>query len=103
MKISVKIAAKILCAASSMLFVFWGCIRDPLSKTGDKETVQTRAFTDNSFYYFGYENKKIFLTQSTDKVFLRFTSDTDRAKIGALIGDAASLKLIDEHTGKTNY
>ena len=50
-------------------------------------------FDENLFYY--YLGEKIYLKQLKDKIFLKFTSDTDKEKIQTIINYSNLLQLID--------
>ena len=49
----------------------------------------------DGYYYYGYEDKKIFLEKVTDKISLRFTNDVDKEQILALINEYSFLKLMN--------
>jgi len=57
----------------------------------EEEEELTRDYSNDNFYY--YFNEKIFLTQVMDKILIKFSSDTNKEQILALISEADSLKL----------
>jgi Subtilisin-like serine proteases len=85
----------ILSAICLMLLLFSSCVRDTLFEDKGEGSIKTKAFSDAPFFYYGYEDKVIYLEQIMDKIFIRFSPDTDKEQILALIDGAVSLKLID--------
>jgi len=60
----------------------------------EEEEELTRDYSNDVFYYYGYENRAIYLEQVMDKILIKFSSDTNKEQILALISEADSLKLI---------
>ena len=94
MKTTNKHIITTLWVVCSMLLLFSSCVSETLLNN-EEGLVKTRAFTDAPFYYYGYEDKEIFLEQIMNKIFIRFTSDTNKERMHALIGEVASLRMID--------
>ena len=65
-----------------------------VSACSTKEEEQTRDYSNDSFYYYGYENRKIYVEIVMDKIFIKFSSDANKEQILALISGADSLTLI---------
>ena len=60
-----------------------------------EEEELTRDYSNDIFYYYGYENRAIYLEQVMDKILLGFTSDTHSEQMLALIDEYSTLQLID--------
>jgi len=60
-----------------------------------EEEELTRDYSNDIFYYYGYENRAIYLEQVMDKILLGFTSDTHSEQMLALIDGYSTLQLID--------
>ena len=86
-----KTILKFLC----VMFIFTGIISACSVKEKDDELI-TKSNNDEIFYYYGYEDIKIYLEQVMDKIFLKFTSDIYREQISLLIEEFSSLQLIDD-------
>ena len=66
----------ILCLLAFMVF---SCTKEDIVSNDSREEVITRALEEeNVFYYYGYENKKIFLRQTKDKIFVTFAPEATR-------------------------
>jgi len=59
-----------------------------------EEEEQTRDYSNDSFYYYGYEDRIIQVEIVMDKILIKFSSDTNKEQILALISGADSLTLI---------
>ena len=59
----------------------------------DKPIAETRSSSDGLFYY--YFDEKMAIDQTEDKIFVKFTSDSDKEKIQALI-NSSSLRIIND-------
>ncbi|MDR2585026.1 MAG: hypothetical protein LBC84_02230 [Prevotellaceae bacterium] len=72
-------------------------------KENEVEEEKTTKPDDEIFYYFGLENKKIYLTQCLDKILIRFSSDTDKERMLALVSDVAPLKIFENTISDEGY
>ncbi len=81
----------------SLLFV--GCAEDLSLFLYDKnsDTAQTRAGQKEGevFYYYGIENRKIYLDRVTDKVFVKFAPTATKEQFRSVVdGNKTSLRSI---------
>ncbi|MDR2968837.1 MAG: hypothetical protein LBV32_04435 [Tannerellaceae bacterium] len=91
-----KLKSYIFCLLS---FVLPGCVDDyaPVPENDDMTEVLTRAGLKEGqvFYYYGIEDKKIFLDQETDKVFVKFAPNVTKEQFRSVLTGYTSLKPMD--------
>lgn len=79
---------------SLLYIVMMGCTEDIVPQRDDSAKLQTRAgqADDQVFYYYGYENRKVFLSRVPDKVFVKFAPKATKEQFRALVADNISFK-----------
>ena len=89
-----KVTVAILCITGYLFLSMPGCTKQLLEDIHqDKPIAETRSSSDGLFYY--YFDKKMAIDQTEDKIFVKFTSDSDKEKIQALI-NSSSLRIIND-------
>ena len=71
--------------ATSILCLFCACTKQDLDLNASETEATTRALEEEDvFYYYGYENKKIFLREIKDRIFVKFAPDATREQFQAV-------------------
>lgn len=78
-------------AATFVLGAMSSCDEEEVDMGKEEIKGNTYAEEEEVFYYYGYEDRKIFLQQQMDKIFLQFAPDADQAQIRSLIHSNPSL------------
>ncbi|MDR2910374.1 MAG: hypothetical protein LBV47_03285 [Bacteroidales bacterium] len=86
-----KLKTYIICLLS---FAFFGCERDYVLESGDTTEILTRAGLKEGqvFYYYGIEDRKIFLNQVTDKVYVKLAPTATKEQFRSVVTGNASLR-----------
>ncbi len=65
---------------ATLLFAFSSCVKDAIYNTSE---LQTRAVDEGIFYYYGIEDRKIFVDEVPDKLYVKYAADGEAQVMNA--------------------
>lgn len=70
-------------------FLATSCAEDVALESDDAAQTTTRANREEGdvFYYFGYEDRKIFLNRVKDKIFVKFAPNATKEQFQSVVND----------------
>ena len=87
-----KFAVATLCIVVCSLFLFMsGCVDNNLNNDNEEQLITTMAELADAPFYYDFD-KKIFLQQRKDKIFLKFAQDANTEQLHSLINRNSSLR-----------